>query len=1165
MPAVVPGLTLRVESDVIAASLTLDLPTGYAVDDYLFVFAAQDGGATAITTATSGWVAVGTYAASQACGSRWFYKRCTSTSETAPTLAGSNDDWGYVVHVVRGVNHSNVLNVVDRTDWGNGTTVHQFTTGTPTTTVNNCLCLVGICGDNNSQMFQDPTLFPLAAGNSTNAIMFFTGYFNQYTAGAVPAKTIYIDQADEGGNAWTICIEDSGSGIMGPDPGTATQVIDYHQINTGRTFAAPSTEFTTIDSQGVDTTVTPNFLAVNADPGRWTSYTTFSSTLATLDWAGAVHVLPAALDLTNAIYSVIWRATSTAQMGVKGIIVVFKDGSGAWAAYQISKRAGINVVPSFYTSHIALGSATPLDSSGTMNWANITKIAYLYQRNNSATGMTIQIFNAAFTRRDCAITGGSSASTANTSTPALLALGTNRSGVDKAGLQGQKQYLMKQHIQFGDGSIPTYVDFDGCSVETLQAYSYAAGRKFWNVSDDFLTMTIKACSACTMKFRNCVIAPSVRTYVNIDSGSSTSASYDFAGSTWSNVTFTSKTGVTINSAIFSNCPEIDAKAGAFSACLFSNSQTANATIKLDAGASLLNCSFTAKNAADYAIRIAAAGTYTLDGSTFSGFTKDINITAAAGTVTLHLSLGQTVPTYQTAGATVVIDQAVLDTSFTNADLANGTTILVRNVTDASTIEYVASLATGTGYTISMVPGVDYTVGDAIEIRMSRKNVDVYYIEKTYRIVTSAGGGDFVDEGALALCPICNDFGLDGEDYATKFDIDEVDDELDVEIAGAWSAAELITWWKWQMTVQAAMEDYWLAWDVQTDGSFRNDVAKISSYLDNTTANSAVESTGRRIWRSDDARPIRDPTSGGGALDVSWREPVTVVAVGSGVLPADITAIADAVWDEQLTAATHNVTTSAGRRLRQINAPVVHDGTAQGAGTGPNQIQLASDASAVNGAYDPGLVCIVAGAGAGQSRIILQYNGTTKTATVNRAWKTAPNATSEYVLFAHSDLVSVNEGLAQGGGANTITLNTDASSVDGVYVGQLIFIVSGTGEDQAGLVTAYNGTTKVATIELGNGAGWTVIPDTTSAYVMMPSSPVLMSSSGATASANAVWSKALETGFTADRLLRVTASAVGGKTSGGPSSFVARNLADTQDQITGTADVSGNRSAVTYGS
>lgn len=192
-------------------------------------------------------------------------------------------------------------------------------------------------------------------------------------------------------------------------------------------------------------------------------------------------------------------------------------------------------------------------------------------------------------------------------------------------------------------------------------------------------------------------------------------------------------------------------------------------------------------------------------------------------------------------------------------------------------------------------------------------------------------------------------------------------------------------------------------------------------------------------------------------------------------------IVDSVWDEVLTAATHNVPTSAGRRLRTIGNLVIREELAQGPGANDNQIQLDAGASALDGAYDPSVVAIVAGTGVGQMRLILQYDGTTKIAVVDRNWKVNPDDTSEFQIIANPGREHVNEGLARAGTANTITLNTLASSADEAYTGQVIFIRSGTGEDQACRVISYDGTAQIATI----CRNWAVIPDTTSAYVMLP--------------------------------------------------------------------------------
>ncbi len=193
-------------------------------------------------------------------------------------------------------------------------------------------------------------------------------------------------------------------------------------------------------------------------------------------------------------------------------------------------------------------------------------------------------------------------------------------------------------------------------------------------------------------------------------------------------------------------------------------------------------------------------------------------------------------------------------------------------------------------------------------------------------------------------------------------------------------------------------------------------------------------------------------------------------------------IVDEVWDEVLTGATHNIATSAGRRLRQLSANIIYEGTLPSqAGVDSNAVVLDSGASSTDGAYDPAVIVIVNGAGLGQSRLIMQYNGSTKTAIVDRDWKITLNDTSEYVILADPGRESVNEGLAQGGGASTITLNANASSQDDAYIGQVVFLRSGVGADQACRVTDYDGTTKVATV----AKPWAVQPTNKTGYVMLP--------------------------------------------------------------------------------
>jgi len=70
--------------------------------------------------------------------------------------------------------------------------------------------------------------------------------------------------------------------------------------------------------------------------------------------------------------------------------------------------------------------------------------------------------------------------------------------------------------------------------------------------------------------------------------------------------------------------------------------------------------------------------------------------------------------------------------------------------------------------------------------------------------------------------------------------------------------------------------------------------------------------------------------------------------------------------------------------------------------GASTITLDASASATNDYYNGALITIIAGTGAGQSRVITDYVGSTTVATVNKAWATNPSSDSVFVITAGND-------------------------------------------------------------------------------------------------------------------------------------------------------------------
>jgi hypothetical protein len=73
--------------------------------------------------------------------------------------------------------------------------------------------------------------------------------------------------------------------------------------------------------------------------------------------------------------------------------------------------------------------------------------------------------------------------------------------------------------------------------------------------------------------------------------------------------------------------------------------------------------------------------------------------------------------------------------------------------------------------------------------------------------------------------------------------------------------------------------------------------------------------------------------------------------------------------------------------------------------------------------------------------------------------------------------SHRSGTATAAGANSITLAADASSVSNYYVGNTIYICAGSGIGQTGLITAYDGTNRVANVQ----TNWTTALSTNTRY------------------------------------------------------------------------------------
>ncbi len=129
---------------------------------------------------------------------------------------------------------------------------------------------------------------------------------------------------------------------------------------------------------------------------------------------------------------------------------------------------------------------------------------------------------------------------------------------------------------------------------------------------------------------------------------------------------------------------------------------------------------------------------------------------------------------------------------------------------------------------------------------------------------------------------------------------------------------------------------------------------------------------------------------------------TIVSTGGSSLTQEehdeLFAVADTVWDEELTGATHNVPTSAGRRLRQLGDVI----TANVDDPSATINSFITDLTETNDDhYNDQLLRFISGNLMGMARPILAYNGTTKEIIIEEDLHTPPDNGSEFdIIPAH---------------------------------------------------------------------------------------------------------------------------------------------------------------------
>ena len=248
------------------------------------------------------------------------------------------------------------------------------------------------------------------------------------------------------------------------------------------------------------------------------------------------------------------------------------------------------------------------------------------------------------------------------------------------------------------------------------------------------------------------------------------------------------------------------------------------------------------------------------------------------------------------------------------------------------------------------------------------------------------------------------------------------------------------------------------------------------------------------------------------------------------------------------------------------------GTAQAGAS--STITLDAGASSSDDFYIGDIVQIVGGTGAGQSRIITDYVGSTKVATVDTAWNTNPSSDSVFVLIPQGIVGVTETDVAEAvldatasshNTAGTIgnKINAAASAGDPWSTALPGSYGAGTAGKIVGdaLDAAVSSRASQSSVDTIDGIVDAILEDT---GTTLPAALTTIANYVDTIPADILdATNGVESGMTLREALRALLAAGVGKLSGANTTTVTvRNPGDTKNRIVATVDEHGNRSAVT---
>lgn len=206
---------------------------------------------------------------------------------------------------------------------------------------------------------------------------------------------------------------------------------------------------------------------------------------------------------------------------------------------------------------------------------------------------------------------------------------------------------------------------------------------------------------------------------------------------------------------------------------------------------------------------------------------------------------------------------------TVSNIVSGSRLQIYNVTTDA--EIYNNVVNSTSYSFNYTEGVNINNNDQIRIRITYQSGITAKLGFSANTIANNGFSVLVDQQDDL---VYNQIAQDGSTI-NKFDADFANNEVDIVATGNFSAFELYARFVYFTFTEQGIRSFFGALVANDIANFENKVDVLDLYLNNNTSANIRQTDNPRLFKSNGAYPVREPTSSGFGVDVVWREKVLV--------------------------------------------------------------------------------------------------------------------------------------------------------------------------------------------------------------------------------------------------------------------------------------------------